>query len=157
MTDSPYVSRATLTTVAGLHRRARIATGATAEMGVHGPIAELFRLSPERELPLPVDYVVAAAGGCMLGTLVGALEVRQVRLPPGAVTADVEGEHEIRGGLPVLAAIHVRYRMTIPAGTREAVDRALARHQEKCPTAATLAPAVAIRWSAEIEEGPAAG
>ena len=26
-------------------------------------IRELFKLSPERELPLPVDYVVAAAGG----------------------------------------------------------------------------------------------
>jgi len=32
------------------------------------------------------------------------------------------------------------------------VDRALARHQEKCPTAASLRGAVAVSWSAEIDE-----
>jgi len=32
-------------------------------MGVHGPIASYFKLSPPRELPLPVDYIVAATGG----------------------------------------------------------------------------------------------
>ena len=155
MTEPLYVSRATLTTVADLHRRARIVTGVTLDLGVHGPIKELFRLSPPRELPLPVDHVVAAVGGCMLGTLVGALEVRQVKLAPGVLNAEVEGHHEMRGGLPVLASVRVRYRMKIPAGTREAVDRALARHQEKCPTAATLAGAVAVSWTAEIEEAGA--
>jgi len=88
----------------------------------------------------------------MLGTLNGALEVRQVKLPPDAIAADVEGINEVRDGLPVLTAIHVHYRLRIPAGTREIVDRALARHQEKCPTAASLATAVAIHWTADIEE-----
>ena len=88
----------------------------------------------------------------MLGTLNGALEVRQVKLSPDAITAEVEGVNEVRDGLPVLTAIRIHYRLRIPAGTRETVDRALARHQEKCPTAATLAPAVAITWTADIEE-----
>ena len=88
----------------------------------------------------------------MLGTLKGALEVRQVRLASDALWAEVEGLNEIRDGLPVLTAIELRYHLRIPAGTRETVERALARHQEKCPTAATLAPAVAVRWSAEIVE-----
>jgi len=89
----------------------------------------------------------------MLGTLNGALEVRQVKLPPDAVACDVEGVNEVRDGVPVLTRVSIRYRLRIPAGTREAVDRALARHQEKCPTAKSLEPAVAVSWTAEIVEG----
>ena len=88
----------------------------------------------------------------MLGTLKAALDVRQVKLPNDAITAGAEGLHEVRDGMPVLLEILVRYRLRIPAGTRETVDRALARHQEKCPTAATLKNAVAVRWTAEIAE-----
>ncbi len=88
----------------------------------------------------------------MLGTLNGALEVRQVNLPPDAIAARAEGHHEIRDGLPVLTEIHVHYTLRIPAGSRETVDRALARHQEKCPTAATLKGAVLVRWTADITE-----
>jgi organic hydroperoxide reductase OsmC/OhrA len=88
----------------------------------------------------------------MLGTLNGAREVRQVRLEGDAISAEVEGVNEVRDGLPVLTAIHIRYRLRIPAGTREVVDRALARHQEKCPTANTLRNCVAVSWSADITE-----
>ncbi|MBI1795837.1 MAG: OsmC family protein [Candidatus Eisenbacteria bacterium] len=88
----------------------------------------------------------------MLGTLIGALDVRQVKLGEGALVAEAEGHHAIREGLPVLTEVRVRYRLRIPAGTRETVERALSRHQEKCPTAATLAGAVAVSWTAEIEE-----
>jgi uncharacterized OsmC-like protein len=88
----------------------------------------------------------------MLGTLVGALEVRQVKLRPEDVRATVEGVHMVRDGLPVLTDVRVSYRLRIPAGTRETVYRALARHQEKCPTAASLKGAVSVSWTAEIEE-----
>lgn len=88
----------------------------------------------------------------MLGTLIGALEVRQVKVGLGDVRAEVEGINEVRNGLPVLTAIHVRYALRIPAGTRETVDRALAKHQEKCPTAASLAGAVRVSWEAEVVE-----
>jgi len=88
----------------------------------------------------------------MLGTLIGALEVRQVTLATDAARAEVEGVNEIRNGLPVLTEVRIHYRLRIPAGTRETVDRALARHQEKCPTAASLAGAVPVSWTATIEE-----
>ena len=88
----------------------------------------------------------------MLGTLIGALEVRQVKLAGDALETRVEGVNEVRDGLPVLTAIRIHYRMRIPAGTRETVDRALARHQERCPTAASLKGAVDVSWSADIEE-----
>jgi len=88
----------------------------------------------------------------MLGTLNGALEVRQVKLPPEGIVAEVEGVHALRDGLPVLVEVHVHYRLQIPPGTRETVDRALERHQSKCPTAASLKGAVEVRWTADIEE-----
>ena len=83
----------------------------------------------------------------MLGTLNGALEAREIKLAPEDITAEVEG-------LPVLTRIVVRYTLQSPAGTRETVDRALARHGSKCPTAASLAGAVVVEWEAEISEAP---
>jgi hypothetical protein len=60
--SSLYTSEARVEKVAGVHRRATIATGATVDMGVHGPIAAHFRLDAS-PLPLPVDYIVAATAG----------------------------------------------------------------------------------------------
>ena len=88
----------------------------------------------------------------MLGTLKAALEVRQVRLEPEDLRAEVEGINELRDGLPVLTAIRIHYRLRIPPGSRETVDRGLARHQEKCPTAATLRGSIDVSWTAEIVE-----
>ena len=88
----------------------------------------------------------------MLGTLNGALEARQVKLPADAIECRVEGVNEARDGLPVLVAIRVHYVLRIPAAAREVVDRALARHLEKCPTAASLRGAVDVSWTAEIVE-----
>jgi organic hydroperoxide reductase OsmC/OhrA len=88
----------------------------------------------------------------MLGTLNGALEVRGVKLPPDAIAADVRGVNEVREKLPVLTRVEIHYRLRIPSGTREAVDRALASHQSKCPTAASLAGSVAVSWTADVEE-----
>ena len=88
----------------------------------------------------------------MLGTLNGALEVRGIKLAPEAISASATGVNELVHGLVRLTSITVHYRLTIPHGTREAVDRALSRHQEKCPTAASLAAAIAISWTADITE-----
>jgi uncharacterized OsmC-like protein len=60
---------------------------------------------------------------------------------------------ELRDRLLVLTRINVHYHLTIPAGTRETVNRLLEKHGEKCPTAASLKGAVEVTWSADIEEG----
>jgi uncharacterized OsmC-like protein len=78
--------------------------------------------------------------------------VRGISLPSGAIEARGEGINELRDRLPVLTRIHVRYTLTIPQGSRETVDRALSRHVEKCPTAATLKGAVDVTWEADIRE-----
>ena len=62
MPDPVYVARSQVRKVAGVHRVADIATGASFEMGIHGAIKEHYNIdSPD--LPLPVDYLVAATGG----------------------------------------------------------------------------------------------
>jgi len=57
-----YVSRGRVAVVRGVHRRAEIAAGTQFDMGVHGPIKAHYRLDAS-DLPLPVDYIVAATGG----------------------------------------------------------------------------------------------
>lgn len=78
--------------------------------------------------------------------------MRGISLDSDAIVARGEGFNELRDRLPVLTRIHVRYTLEIPSGSRETVDRALARHVEKCPTAATLRGAVEITWEADIQE-----
>lgn len=63
MTEPFYVSRSSVAKVAGVHRRATLTDLGTAiDMGVHGAIKTHYRLTDARNLPLPVDYVVAATG-----------------------------------------------------------------------------------------------
>ncbi len=88
----------------------------------------------------------------MLGTLNGPLEAREVELSGDAIRARAEGYNELRDGVVTLTRIEISYRLRIPAGSREKVQRALARHQEKCPTAQSLKGAVVIAWTAQIEE-----
>lgn len=87
----------------------------------------------------------------MLGTLSGGLEARGVKLGAGAIAADVVGENEMIDRMPVLVRITVNYRLRIPEGSRETVERLLARHVEKCPTARSLKGAVEVGWTASIE------
>jgi len=78
--------------------------------------------------------------------------VRGISLPSGAIEAHGEGYNELRERIPVLTRIHVRYTLRIPEGSREVVDRALARHVEKCPTAVSLRGAVEVTWEADVQE-----
>lgn len=59
---SLYDSIVRVEKVRGTHRRATLPTGQTIDFGVHGAIAEHFRLEAE-PIPLPVDYIVAATAG----------------------------------------------------------------------------------------------
>ena len=93
----------------------------------------------------------------MLGTLNGGLEARGVKLSGDAITAEVRGENQVRDGVPVLARITVNYKLQIPAGTRETVERLLAKHQDKCPTAQSLRGAVEVGWTADIIEAEPGG
>ncbi|WP_419937920.1 OsmC family protein [Candidatus Palauibacter sp.] len=88
----------------------------------------------------------------MLGTLNGALEVRGIRLDPEDISAEAEGVTRLRDRMPLLEEIIVHYRLRVPAEARETVDRALASHGAKCPTARSLEGAIKVDWTADIEE-----
>ena len=88
----------------------------------------------------------------MLGTLAGALEVRGISMPEGTMSATATGTNDLVNGIVQLTRIEIAYSLRIPAGSREAVDRALSRHQDKCPTAQSLKAAVPITWTADITE-----
>ena len=60
MSDPFYVSKSTVEKVQGVHRRARLEAGTSFDVGVHGRIKEHYKLETP-DLPLPVDYLVAAA------------------------------------------------------------------------------------------------
>jgi uncharacterized OsmC-like protein len=151
MSEPFYVARAHVEKVDSGHRRAQLELGPVVDFGVHGPVKQHYRLQ-HADRPLPIDYVVAATGGCMLGTLNGGLEARGVKLEPGQIKARVEGINELRDGNIVLTRIFVHYQLNIPAGTRETVVRLLGKHQEKCPTAQSLKGAIEVSWTAEITE-----
>lgn len=63
MSEPVYVSRSRVEKVAGVHRRATLHDGTRVEFGVHGPVKQAYGLDAEPDLPLPVDYLVAAAAG----------------------------------------------------------------------------------------------
>lgn len=62
MSEPFYIARATIERVQGVHRRATLEAGPAVDMGVHGAVKDLYRLHDEKNLPLPVDYIVAATG-----------------------------------------------------------------------------------------------
>jgi uncharacterized OsmC-like protein len=69
----------------------------------------------------------------------------------GAIACTAEGTNELVDRLILLTKIHVRYTIRLPEGAdREKVDRALATHAAKCPTAKSLEGAVEVTWSADI-------
>lgn len=63
MSEVFYTSRATVRKVDGVHRRATLEDGTEMDFGVHGPVKLHYGLDSQPNLPLPVDYLVAAAAG----------------------------------------------------------------------------------------------
>lgn len=70
-----------------------------------------------------------------------------------AISATAQGINEMRDGLPVLTRIEIHYELRLPPGApRDKVDRALATHVAKCPTARSLEGAVRVEWSADVSD-----
>ena len=77
-------------------------------------------------------------------------------MAPDSISATAEGINEMKDGMPLLTRIHVHYTLRLPPGApRDEVDRALASHVAKCPTARSLEGAVEVAWSADFLESPA--
>lgn len=77
--------------------------------------------------------------------------MRGIAVPNGDISCTAEGTNEVVDRVIVLTKIHVDYVIRLPAGAdREKVDRALASHLDKCPTAQSIKDSVAITWSADV-------
>ncbi len=71
-----------------------------------------------------------------------------------AIRVKAEGVNEVVDRMVVLTRIHAHYTIRVPEGApRDKVDRALATHVAKCPTAQSLKGAVDVTWSADVTEG----
>ena len=71
-----------------------------------------------------------------------------------AISVEAEGVNEVVDRMVVLTKIHAHYTIRLPEGApREKVDRALATHVAKCPTACSLVGAVEVTWSADVAGG----
>ena len=72
-------------------------------------------------------------------------------MPDGDIRCSAEGTNEVVDRIIVLTRIHVHYTIRLPEGAdRETVDRALASHVSKCPTAVSIKDSVAIDWTADV-------
>ncbi|MDP7338709.1 MAG: OsmC family protein [Vicinamibacterales bacterium] len=81
-----------------------------------------------------------------------ALEVREIPAPRDKVQADVEGDIEAVDKVLRITRIRVRYRLNIPAGTRERAERAVATHATMCPAANSVRGCIDLDISADITE-----
>ena len=57
-----YDSKARVEKIEGTHRRIHLEAGDAIDTGVHGAIKSHYKLLNEKDLPLPVDYIVGATG-----------------------------------------------------------------------------------------------
>jgi len=121
-------------------------------MGVHTGFSEFYNVVPEEPLPSSLDYLVAAIGGCMTGTLASALRGRGIESGPDKLTAEVEGQlEEVQGSL-LLTKVSISYKLKVPKDKRPAAERALLYHETACPVSASLKKGIGVEWRSEIVE-----
>jgi uncharacterized OsmC-like protein len=124
-------------------------------MGIHGGIAKYFKLSPDVPMASTLDYIVAAVGGCMTGTVAGALEARGVSATPDKLQVEAEGTIEDVDGKMILTGIKLHYKMRVPKDKRATVERALEHHEGLCAASESVRRGITVEWDSEIVEEPA--
>jgi organic hydroperoxide reductase OsmC/OhrA len=78
--------------------------------------------------------------------------VRGIPSEPGKVSGAVEGDIEAVDGVLRITRIRVHYTIRLPAGTREAAERAVATHPSKCPAASSVRGCIDLAITADYHE-----
>ena len=78
--------------------------------------------------------------------------MRDIPAPREKIEAAVEGDIEAVDNVLQITRIRVRYRLRIPAGTRERAERAVATHATKCPAANSVRGCIDLDITANITE-----
>jgi uncharacterized OsmC-like protein len=145
MTDVTYVSKVRVEPVEGKVRRAYIPGREEPILfGVHSEVAEHYGVSPDVEEPhsSTLDYLIAAAGGWLLGTFRGALAARQVSFDD--LHADTVGEIETEGKVLVIKRIKQTFHLTTEEKDREKIERVLKVYADGCPVARSIKGSIDI-------------
>jgi uncharacterized OsmC-like protein len=114
--------------------------------GVHGAIAEHYKVQPEAFPPhaTTLDYIVAAAAGWLTGTFGGALEARQISASIDRLVGEASGEIEKEDGVLVIKRIHVKLKLKANEEHRATAERVHGMYAERCPVYRSLVAAIAI-------------
>ena len=78
--------------------------------------------------------------------------MRQIPAGPDRIKATVEGDVGAVDRVLRITAIRVRYELKVPAGKREAAQRAVDSHEQKCPAATSVRGCIPITIAADIVE-----
>jgi uncharacterized OsmC-like protein len=77
--------------------------------------------------------------------------VREIKSAENLV-ADVEGDIEDVDGVLKITRIRLHYKLKIPPGSRNKVDRALATYADKCPAYQSVKGCIECTWDIELSE-----
>ena len=78
--------------------------------------------------------------------------MRQIPVTRETIQADVEGDIEAVDNVLRITRIRVRYRLRIPAGSREKAERAVETHATRCPAANSVRGCIDLDIKADITE-----
>jgi len=78
--------------------------------------------------------------------------VRQISAGPGKIRSRAEGQIEAVDRILRITKIKVHYEIRIPSGKRDAAERAVATHEQKCPAATSVRGCIGIEITADIIE-----
>ncbi len=121
-------------------------------MGLHGGVKKFYKVESEEDLPTTLDYVVAALGSCLTGTLGGALEARSIPVGVDDLSAEVEGHIENVENKPLITRVHVKYHLRVPKGKKGEAERAIESHEKFCAVSQSLRRGIAVDFEADIAE-----
>ena len=123
--------------------------------GLHGPLAKHFGVNEAECEPhaATLDYIVASAAGCLIGTLGVMLAVRKVDVTNDRLSADVRGEIELEDNVPVVRRIMVTYQITAPEGSKELIERVHGMHAKHCPVYRSLCKSIDITTDYKLTVG----
>ena len=132
-----------------------LCTGEVVTFGTPGWQGEHYGFAPgtAEDNPGTLDFLVASVGGCLIGTLGGALKARGIDGSGGRLTADAAGEVVVNpDGVLRLRRIDIVYHLMADEEQRAAAERAHAFHAAHCPNARSVAAAIDI--VTELEPRP---
>ena len=78
--------------------------------------------------------------------------MRDIPAPTEKLQASVEGDIQAIDNVLRITRIRVRYRIRIPAGTREKAQRAVDTHATKCPAANSVRGCIDLDIAADLTE-----